>query len=96
MKRHARTNDPTTSHQAAASVDEKTLTRIENHVYLIFKTGKHLTDEDLVKIYTYTGHPGTPQAVRTARNELSRQDKLKIVGIAKTKTGRNARVWSIN
>jgi hypothetical protein len=94
MPRKARKTDPITSHLAAESVTEETLTRIENLVSQIFRTGLHLTDEELVNVYTKNGYPGTPQAVRTARNELANLEKLEIVGIGKTSHGRKARVWA--
>jgi hypothetical protein len=93
--RKARKNDPITSHLAAASATQETLTRIENHVLGIFKTGLQLTDEDLVNVYTRNGYPGTPQGIRTARNELATRGKLEIVGIGKTSHGRKARIWAV-
>ena len=94
--RKARKTDPITSHLAAASATEESLTRIEKYVYQIFSTGLHLLDEELVQIFTGNGYPGSPQGIRTARAELARMGKLKEIGIGKTKYGRKARVWCIN
>jgi hypothetical protein len=94
--RKARKTDPITSYLAAASTTEEALTRIQSYVYAIFKNGlQELTDEDLVGIMESNGYPGTPQAIRTARNELARRGKLEVVGFGKTKTGRKARIWAV-
>jgi hypothetical protein len=95
MNSRTRKTDPITSYLAAESQDAKTLTRIQNLVLHIFRTGLELTDEELVNVYTHNGYPGTPQAIRTARNELSTRGKLEIVGIGVTKSKRKARIWAV-
>lgn len=93
--RKARKKDPITSHLAAASTSESNLTGIKKQVSEIFRTGLHLTDEELVKVFSSNGYLGSPQGIRTARVELARSGKLEIVGIGKTQYNRKARIWAV-
>ena len=95
MNSRTRKTDPITSYLAAESQTAESLTRIQKHVYNIFRGGLQLTDEELVSVYTHNGYPGTPQAIRTARSELATRGKLEIVGIGITKSKRKARIWAV-
>ena len=92
MPRHARKTDPTTSHEAAASTTEEQLSNLE-YAVLYYLKQRPLKDEDLVTQILGSGYLATPQGVRTARNRLGNRGLIQVVGLQKTKYGRNARVW---
>ena len=94
---HARRNDPHTSHEAAASVQNLTL--VQAIVYAIL--AEPMTDEELVQRYQDHFHaagniPGaSPSGLRTRRSELADKNLVRIVGHDRTKSGRRAHVWQI-
>lgn len=96
---HARTTDPVTSHEAAASV--KNLTATQEVIMEIFrKTAVALTDESLVLLYYRERAHGAPYSsesgIRSRRAELTQIGKLRDSGNrSKTITGRNAILWEL-
>jgi len=92
---HARMTDPSTSHLAAASVKNETLTK---KVILGFLSNP-MTDEELVEYYNLARVriDSIPRAsdsgIRSRRAELTRDFKVFAVGYKKTKSGRKAIVW---
>lgn len=95
---HARTTDPDTSHEAAASVTN--LTGTQNTIlYLFDKFGK-LTDEQLQAHYRRMVSQGDAPAasesgVRSRRAELVARGILTDTGQrSKLESGRNAIVWT--
>ncbi len=95
---HARTTDPTTSHEAAQSVRNETLTQ---RVILSILGISPLTDEELVNKYQamQRGLSTIPRAsasgIRSRRNELAQAAKVFPVGYKKTESGRKAIVWGL-
>jgi hypothetical protein len=93
----ARTADPSTSHEAACTVDN--LTQKQNSVLWVFKQKGALTHETLQGFYQwYEGLNMLPRqsasGVRTRASELVALGKLKDSGLrSKTIGGRNAIVW---
>ena len=94
---HARTTDPTTSHEAAASV--KHLSRTQSGILGILRTPR--TDQELVDWYQYmakkepTLFPQSSESgIRSRRAELVKLGLVCPVGYAKTKANRNTIVWS--
>ena len=92
---HARMTDPSTSHLAAASVKNETLTK---RVILDFLS-LPMTDEELVEYYKLalvridTIPQASDSGIRSRRAELTRDSKVFAVGYKKTKSGRKAIVW---
>jgi hypothetical protein len=97
QKPHARSSDPKTSHDAAASVDK--LIEKQEWVLRVFEIcGKNLTDEELIK--SYNNAPAAPvqseSGIRTRRSELVTKGKLVDSGERrKTKSNRNSIVWKL-
>jgi hypothetical protein len=95
---HARTTDPITSHQAAASVTNLSATK--NFILWLFDKFAYLTDEELYAHYCrYMASGDAPMAsasgVRTRRSELTETGYLVDSGIrGKTASGRNAITWT--
>ena len=93
---HARMTDPSTSHLAAASVKNETLTK---RIILNILNDRAMTDEELVEAYRFMAlHIDTvPRAsdsgIRSRRAELTKDFKVFAVGYKKTKSGRKAIVW---
>jgi len=90
---YARSTDPLTSHEAAASVDNITETQ-----QAILKALKRSgTDVDLVD--RYRNLKGAPRAsesgIRSRRSELARLGLVKHVGTTKLASGRTAKVWQV-
>jgi len=87
--------DPSTSHLAAASVKNETLTQ---RVILDFLFVP-MTDEELVHYYKQaqaridTIPRASDSGIRSRRAELTRDFKVFAVGYKKTKSGRKAIVW---
>jgi hypothetical protein len=98
---HARRIDPTTSHQAAASVTDLTLK--QHDVYAIFLKYKRggsdgLTDEEMIEYYNDDRNVSvqSESGLRTRRSELVTKGKLVDSGERrKTKSGRNSIVWKL-
>lgn len=95
----ARTTDPETSHEAAASV--KNLTATQDAILALFtSTSVALTDESLVALYHRARSHGAPYAsdsgIRSRRAELVRLGKLRDTGLKiKLASGRNAILWGV-
>jgi hypothetical protein len=93
---HARNTDPNTSHEAAASVTDPTLTQ---RVIFSILENEPMTDEELVIRYKamidrFDFVPmASESGIRSRRNELARAAKVFPVGYKKTKSGRKAIVW---
>jgi hypothetical protein len=95
---HARTTDPMTSHEAAASVTNLTATK--RFILWLFDKFGYLTDEELYAQYCrYMSSGDAPMAsssgVRSRRAELTQEHYLFNSGrLAKTASGRNAIIWT--
>jgi hypothetical protein len=102
---HARTTDPHTSHEAAASLDPDTLTRSQSEVWeVLFFIGPS-TDAALVTAYAAHAAQGSsigglairPQSVsgiRTRRAELAHRRRVVDTGSrVRLPSGRRAIVW---
>lgn len=92
---HARTTDPSTSFEAAASV--KNMTETQKAIAMLLLTPR--TDEDLVDAY-YTladrgGAPyASPSGIRSRRAELTMQGVVvATLDRVKLRSGRHAIVW---
>ncbi len=90
----ARNTDPTTSHEAAKTVNEN------NRVYEVIKALLHVaqTDEQLSESYAlavlYANAPKqSPSGLRTRRNELFRAGKVEPIGYGKSNSNRRAIIW---
>lgn len=94
---HARTTDPATSHEAAASVSGVTDKR--HACLLAVQAIAPCTDEDLWAYYSSTaaqrGWPmQSPSGLRTRRAELVRDGSLRDSGMrSRTPAGRRCIVW---
>ncbi len=97
---HARFSDPWTSHEAAASIDQVITKDLQKCIHMILSF-KPMIDEELVDAYQAQVDMGhirqvSPQAIRTARNELYKMKHIYVSGVKKTRSGNQARVWSVN
>lgn len=97
---HARTTDPVTSHEAAASVSN--LTKTQQTILDLFKrAGKPMTDNQLIGWYFWAvSNIEAPRAsdsgIRSRRAELTRAGKLRDSGARhQLPSGRNAIVWEL-
>jgi hypothetical protein len=97
---HARTSDPVTSHEAAASVTD--LSKTKQTILELFKrVGKPMTDNQLIVWYWWAvGNIEAPRAsdsgIRSRRAELVRTGKLRDSNQRqKLPSGRNAIVWEL-
>lgn len=94
---HARTSDPTTSHEAAASV--KNLSASEDAVLVVLKTWGAMTDTTLIETYcdnrTRYGWPKQSDAgIRSRRKELVDRGLVEDSGVKEfLPTGRRSIVW---
>ena len=96
---HARTSDPIESHLAAASLDHFKLSRVEEAILKLLVTP--MTDEELVEAYEASMklgviQPSSQSGIRTRRNHLWMKQLVRVVGVTKSKSGRQARVWLTN
>lgn len=95
---HARTTDPITSHEAAASVNNLTATK--RFILWLFDKFAYLTDEELYAHYCrYMAQGDAPMAsisgVRSRRAELTDEGYLRDSGRkSKTASGRSAIIWT--
>lgn len=96
----ARTTDPVTSHEAAASV--RNLTATQQVILDLFKRAdRPMTDNQLIGWYFWAiSNIEAPHAsdsgIRSRRAELTRAGKLRDSGLrAKLPSGRNAIVWEL-
>jgi hypothetical protein len=96
---NARTSDPIESHLAAASLDHFKLSRVEEAILKLLVLP--MTDEELVEAYEANMklgviQPSSQSGIRTRRNHLWMKQLVRVVGVTKTKSGRQARVWLAN
>jgi hypothetical protein len=93
----ARNTDPTTSHQAAASVAIDTLTRTQALILEALRAHGPLTDEQLChRIAEVERKPVSVSGIRTRRSELVTAGRVVDTGERRqTTTGRQAIVWSM-
>lgn len=95
---HARTTDPITSHEAAASVNNLTATK--RFILWLFDKFAYLSDEELYAHYCrYMATGDAPMAsisgVRSRRAELTDEGYLRDSGRkSKTASGRSAIIWT--
>lgn len=95
----ARTTDPTTSRQAAASVTG--ITRLQANVLALFHHHGPMTDGDLLDLHQQMVDagdypPATPSGVRTRRNELVASGRLVDTGErSTTAAARACIVWGL-
>lgn len=93
----ARTSDPETSHEAAASLPD--LRASQQAVLTVIKQIGACTDEWLVYCYPATAQARelprqSPSGIRTRRKELVEQGLVEWTGEKRPiASGRNARVW---
>ena len=95
MTAYARHTDPTTSHQAAASVADD-LTKVKKTIIALLQAPA--TDEQLLTMYNVIADhklapKQSPSGIRTRRNELYRAGLLEAVGYGKTTSNRTSIVW---
>jgi hypothetical protein len=92
---NARKTDPATSHEAAQSVSDDTITLTQKFILKALK--KPLTDEQLIVAFRkYKTAPlASESGIRSRRAELARRYLLMIVGESKTASGRRAYVWQV-
>lgn len=93
---HARHTDPTTSHQAAASVNLNTMTATKKMIYAILQ--EPFTDEQVLELYENAvrlelAPRQSLSGLRTRRNELYREGLIEAVGFGKTISNRRAIIW---
>jgi len=93
----ARNTDPTTSHQAAASVATDTLTHTQALILEALRAHGPLTDEQLCqRIAEVERKPVSVSGIRTRRSELVTAGCVVDTGERRqTATGRQAIVWSV-
>jgi hypothetical protein len=97
---HARTNDPFTSHVAAASIDTSNLKPTEQHIIAILRRQPGLNDDQIYERYLDLVALGmarmyTPQALRTIRVAMWRDDFIHVAGVAVNSRGSKARIWKV-
>jgi len=93
----ARNTDPTTSHQAAASVATDTLTRTQALIVEALRAHGPLTDEQLCqRIADIERKPVSVSGIRTRRSELAADGRVTDTGDRQpTRAGRQAIVWGL-
>ena len=93
----ARNTDPTTSHNAAASVATDTVTRTQAFILEALRAHGPLTDEQLCqRIADVERKPVSVSGIRTRRSELVTAGRVIDTGRRQpTLTGRSAIVWSL-
>jgi hypothetical protein len=91
----ARTTDPETSHEAAASVTD--LRKRQNHVLQCLKVFGPFSLEGLVTAYKFHGYiQQSDSGIRTRCSELVRMGLVEDSGQrARTASGRQAIVWRV-
>ncbi len=83
--------------QAASNASNKTIT-VKTVILKLLELSP-MTDPELCDAYrnmSYIGQAPTTsdQNIRTRRNELHKLGLVQVVGVTKTASGRDARVWS--
>jgi hypothetical protein len=93
---NARKTDPVTSHAAAQSVSNETVTLTQHYILKALKRPK--TDEQLVVSFrAYKTAPiASESGIRSRRAELAKRGLLMIVGEARTFSGRRAYLWQVS
>jgi hypothetical protein len=93
----ARNTDPTTSHQAAASVTVDTITSTQARILDALQANGPMTDEELCQdIAATTASPVSVSGIRTRRSELVTAGRIIDTGRRQpTRTGRKAIVWGL-
>jgi hypothetical protein len=94
---YARLTDPVTSHLAAASISADQSRNVTTVILKLLEL-TDMTDPDLCDAYNnlvYIGQApkASDQHIRTQRKKLHDLGLIRIVGTAKTESGRDARVW---
>ena len=98
---HARSTDPSTSHEAAASISSDKIRASQDAVLrLLLKYPGGMTDVDLVRRYGEQRDaefpPQSPSGIRTRRHELVELEKVRDTGWKrKLPSGRSAIVWDV-
>ena len=94
---HARAMDPLESHLAAASINHIRTTPTREAILNLLALSP-MTDEELCQAYrnmAYIG--GAPHSsdsnIRTQRCHLHRESKVHVVGVTKSASGRQTRIW---
>lgn len=92
---HARSTDPETSHIAAATVTNLTLTK--ERILAILRIRGAQTDEELIRWFRrYYGNETTEQSIRSRRSELVKAGIVSFSGEhGISSTGRPSRKWGV-
>lgn len=93
----ARYTDPVTSHLAAASISMTHKVNVKTVILKLLELSP-MTDPELCQAYSNLVYinqaPKTSeQNIRTRRKELHDLGLVQVVGITKTASGRQARIW---
>jgi hypothetical protein len=101
MNAQARSSDPATSHEAAASLDEQALTMRRRAILYVLRTFGPHSDEGIALAYDYATEHGamlpaqSPSGLRTRRRELVDLGLVVDTGEkALTASGRHTIVWA--
>lgn len=93
----ARHTDPSTSHAAAASVKNTTLT--QQRILQVLEASGPMTDEQIATAYTrsFPQQPVSPSGLRTRRSEMARRGLIQqaegALDIGTTAAGRRSKLW---
>ena len=92
---HARSSDPETSHEAAASIKDIAATQFK--VWMLFSAFPDgATDEELLRRARQTGLLISDSGLRTRRSELVSKGLVEWSGEKRTTvSGRSTRVWRL-
>ena len=94
FRANARTDDPETSHQAAASISPQKMRESHEAVLALFHERGPMTDAALVECYD--GPRQSPSGLRTRRRELADVGLIVDTGErVKLESGRRAIVWGV-
>ena len=89
----ARHTDRETSHAAAASIKQDSITEMKSRILLGLKSPR--TDEELVRFFEEWNWEGSPSGIRSRRNELEKAGLVRAVGQSKTASGRRCNVFQV-
>lgn len=94
---HARTTDPSTSHEAAESITSDRISEVQKRIINVFDELGPMADESLVACYDpYDRHPATDASIRSRRAELVRLGKVVASGeFGTTPRGRRCIIWRL-
>lgn len=91
--RLARSSDPDTSHEAAASLDDQRLSECRRKILELLRSGP-ATDEEIARAECWEEFPQSPSSLRTRRAELVDVGLVLDSGATRpTLSGRKATVW---